>query len=84
MLLTLEKWFGEDKNLFKDIGELDDKVSKYFFINWLLQPTARKAVEREVRRFVRRFVKKYGLKMEELDSLYNELMRNVENYGKAG
>jgi hypothetical protein len=48
-----------------------------------VQQTARKTVEREVRRFVRRYVKKHGLKLDELDSLYQNLMENVENYGKA-
>jgi type I restriction enzyme R subunit len=83
VLLTLEKRFGKNESLLKDIGELEDKVIEYFFTNWQHQPTIRKKVEREVRRFVRRYVKKYGLKMEDLDPLYNELMRNVENHGKA-
>jgi len=36
----------------------------------------------EVRSFVRRYVKRYGLKLDELNSLYHNLMENVENYGK--
>jgi hypothetical protein len=51
--------------------------------NWAVQQTARKTVEREVRRFVRRYVIRHGLKIEELDNLYQNLMENVENYGKA-
>ncbi len=83
LLLNLEKNFGEDSEFIRDIRELADKLRDHIFNNWAVQQTARKTVEREVRSFVRRYVKRYGLKLDELDSLYQNLMENVENYGKA-
>lgn len=83
LLLNLEKNFGEDSEFVPDVRELSDRLRDHIFENWAVQQTARKTVEREVRRFVRRYVKRHGLKLDELDSLYQNLMENVENYGKA-
>lgn len=83
LLLNLEKNFGEENEFVPDVRELSDRLRDHIFENWAVQQTARKTVEREVRRFVRRYVKKHGLKLDELDSLYQNLMENVENYGKA-
>ncbi len=83
LLLNLEKNFGEDSEFILDVRELSNKLRNHIFNNWAVQQTARKTVEREVRRFVRRYVKKYGLKLVELDKLYQNLMKNVENYGEA-
>lgn len=84
LLLNLEKKFGEDSEFIKDVKELSEGLSNHIFNNWAVQQTARKNVEREVRQFVRKYVKKYGLKLDELNSLYQNLMENVENYGKPG
>jgi len=84
MLLSLEKRFGEDSELIKDIRELSDRLRGQIFNNWTLQLTVRKTIEREIRRFVRRYVKRYGLKLDELDRVYQNLIENVEKYGKAG
>ncbi|MCX9074929.1 MAG: HsdR family type I site-specific deoxyribonuclease, partial [Candidatus Methanoperedens sp.] len=83
LLLNLEKNFGEDSEFIQDVRELSDGLRDHIFNNWAVQQTARKNVERGVRRFVRRYVKRHGLKLNELDSLYQNLMENVENYGKA-
>ncbi len=83
LLLNLEKKFGEDSELIRDVRELSDILRGHIFNNWAVQQTARKMVEREVRRFVRRYVKRFGLKLDELDRLYQNLMENVEKYGKA-
>ena len=83
MLLNLEKNFGGDSEFIRDVRELSDRLRDHIFNNWAVQQTARKTVEREVRRFVRRYVKRHGLKIDELDDLYQNLMENVENYGKA-
>lgn len=83
LLLNLEKNFGEESEFVLDVRELSDRLRDHIFENWAVQQTARKTVEREVRRFVRRYVKRHGLKLDELDSLYQNLMENVENYGKA-
>ena len=83
LLLNLEKNFGEDGEFIQDVRELSDILSGHIFNNWAVQQTARKTVEREVRRFVRRYVKRFGLKLDELDDLYKNLMENVEKYGKA-
>lgn len=84
LLLNLEKKFEDGSEFIKDIRELSDRLQDHIFDNWAVQQTARKNVEREVRRFVRRYVKKRGLKIDELDNLYQNLMENVENYGKPG
>jgi type I restriction enzyme R subunit len=84
LLLNLEKNFGDDSEFIKDVRELSDRLRDHIFNNWAVQQTARKTVEREVRRFVRRYVKRHGLKIDELDNLYRNLMENVENYGKPG
>jgi type I restriction enzyme R subunit len=83
LLLGLEKKFGEDGELIGDVRQLSDRLRGHLFNNWAVQQTARKTVEREVRRFVRRYVKRYGLKLDDIDSLYQNLMENVANYGKA-
>ncbi len=83
LLLNLEKNFGEDGEFVRDVRELSERLRNHIFNNWAVQQTARKTVEREVRRFVRRYVKRRGLKLDELDKLYQNLMANVENYGKA-
>ncbi len=83
LLLNLEKKFGEDRELIKDVRELSDILRGHIFNNWAVQQTARKTVERTVRRFVRRYVKRFGLKLDELDRLHQNLMEKVESYGKA-
>lgn len=83
LLLNLEKNFGEDGEFVRDVRELSERLRNHIFNNWAVQQTARKTVEREVRRFVRRYVKRRGLKLDGLDKLYQNLMANVENYGKA-
>lgn len=82
-LLGLEKEFGEDIELEEDVKELSERLKGHIFENWAAQRTARKIVEREVRRFVRRYIKRYGLKLDEIDSLHQNLMEKVTNYGKA-
>ncbi len=84
LLLGLEKNFGEDGELIRDVKELSERLRGHIFSNWAVQQTARKNVQREVRRFVRKYVKRYGLKLDDLDKLYQNLMERVENYGKAG
>lgn len=83
LLLDLENKFEEDSNLISDVSELSDKLRDHIFENWALQQTARKTVEKEVRRLVRRYVKRNGLKLDDLDILYQNLIENVENYGNA-
>lgn len=83
LLLDLENEFKEDSNLISDVSALSDKLRDHIFENWALQQTARKTVEKEVRRFVRRYVKRHGLKLDDLDILYQNLIENVENYGNA-
>jgi type I restriction enzyme R subunit len=83
LLLDLEKEFGENSELVSDVSGLSDKLQDHIFENWALQQTAKKTVEKEVRRFVRRYVKRYGLTLDDLDSLYQNLIENVENYSHA-
>ncbi len=81
LLLNLEKNFGASNEFTRDVRELSDRLREHIFYNWAVQQTARKTVEREVRSFVRRYVKRYGLKLDELNSLYQNLIENVEKYG---
>lgn len=83
LLLVLEKKFGVERSLTGDAGELAGILGKSLFPDWESQQTARKAVEREVRRFARGYVKSRGLKPEEIDRLYAELLESVKNYGRA-
>jgi type I restriction enzyme R subunit len=82
-LLVLEERFGKDETLDKDVKELSEILSKHLFPAWEYQPTARKGVEREIRRFVRRYVRRHGIKLDEIEEIFQDLMRNVGNYGKA-
>jgi type I restriction enzyme R subunit len=83
MLLVLEKKFGEGERLVEDVRELSGILKDFMFPGWISQPTARKKVEREIRRFVRRYIKRYGIKLDEIDELYQKLIENVKNYGRA-
>lgn len=83
LLLVLEKKFGSESSLTGDAGELAGILNKSLFPDWESQQTARKAVEREVRMFTRGYVKSRGLKPEEIDRLYAELIESVKNYGRA-
>jgi type I restriction enzyme R subunit len=82
MLLVLEKEFGSDNRLVKDIQELSDRIKQHMFRGWFLQKTVRKNIEREVRRFMRRYVTRYGIKLNEMDKLYHQIMENVKTYGR--
>ena len=82
-LLALEKRFGKDKELIKDVKELSENLRKQMFPGWVMQSTARKKVERELRRFVRRYVKRYDLTLQDIDELYKQLIESVKNYGTA-
>lgn len=80
MLLTLEKWFGDSDGVLRDVKELSERLKQYMFPGWAAQPTARRRVEAELRRFVRRYVRK-GLSMEQINKLYDELLKDVKTYG---
>ena len=82
-LLALEKRFGKDKELIKDVKELSENLRKQMFPGWVMQSTARKKVERELRRFVRRYIKRYDLTLQDIDELYKQLIESVKNYGTA-
>jgi type I restriction enzyme R subunit len=83
LLLELEKKFGKEKELIQEVKKLSGMLDELMFNGWVSQPTARKKIERQVRRFVRRYVKKFGMSLQELDELYQRLIENVKNYGKA-
>jgi type I restriction enzyme R subunit len=84
LLLLLEKRFGDKPSLINDVKELSQILQPYTFSGWTYQSTARKKVEGDVRRFVRKYVKEYDMNIEEMDALYQQLIANVMNYGKAG
>jgi len=82
MLLVLEKEFGGDARLVKDIKELSDQIQEHMFSGWFIQKTARKNIERDVRRFMRKYVTRYGIKLNEMDELFQQIMENVKTYGQ--
>ncbi|MEM3587833.1 MAG: HsdR family type I site-specific deoxyribonuclease, partial [Candidatus Jordarchaeaceae archaeon] len=82
ILLALERRFDGDKNLVKDVKELSDQLKQLIFSGWFLQQTAKKDVERTVRRFVRRYVQRHGIKLDELDELYQNIMEDIITYGQ--
>ncbi len=82
LLLVLEKKFGQDKNLIKDIKELTSQLKELIFKGWASQPTAQKNVEKTLRLFVRKYIKEYDLDLENLDKLYEDLIKEVKSYAK--
>jgi len=81
MLLSLEENLGEDEKLVDKVKELSSQLKESMFSGWATQTTAKKGIERDVRRFVRGFKTKYDLSLEDIDVLYNKLMKNIMNYG---
>ena len=82
ILLVLEKRFNQNPILINDAEELSNQINERMFTGWFLQKTARKSIERTVRRFMRRYIRKYGLKLAELEELYQTIMNSVKNYGQ--
>ncbi|MEM3637079.1 MAG: HsdR family type I site-specific deoxyribonuclease [Conexivisphaerales archaeon] len=80
ILLTLENNIGKDGRLVDDVRALRDQLKSKSFRGWYLQQSARKEVEREVRKFLRGYVKRYGLKMEQLDRLFDKVMGAIYEY----
>jgi len=82
LLLTLEKRLGSDPRLVKDVAELSTQIQEHMFTGWYLQKTAQKNIARIIRRFLRRYIKEYGLKLDELEELYQNIIENVRIYGR--
>jgi len=82
MLLVLEKRFRGEPSLVKDVEELSNRIKQRMFNGWFLQKTARKNIERNVRLFLRRYVRDRGIKLGELEELYQSIMDSVKNYGR--
>jgi len=82
ILLVLEKKFGKNQTLIKDVKEISERIQKYMFRGWYLQRTARKNIAREVRRCIRKYRRKYNIKLNELEEIYQKIMENVKNYGR--
>jgi hypothetical protein len=80
--LVFEKKFGQDKMLISDVKDLTNQLRDSIFKGWAAQPTAQKNVERTLRLFIRKYIKKYNIDLEKLDSLYEDLMREVKSYAK--
>jgi type I restriction enzyme R subunit len=78
ILLVLEDKFGEKPELIKDVKVLSEKLRPYMFLGWTTQQTAKKNIGREVRAFLMRI--KIG--RDDRESLYEKIMRGVENHGK--
>lgn len=83
VLLALEAELGQADGLGDLVTDLSGKLSAHMFPGWINQVTVKKEVEREVRRFAMGLKTKYGLSMEDMDQLYNQIIVNVRNYGAA-
>jgi len=81
MLLSVERITGKGERIEKDMKELSHQLRKSMFPEWINQTTIRKQVERELRRYTRRVKTKYNLSMEEMNKLFERLVKNVDNYG---
>ena len=83
LLLDLEKIFGKDEKLIKDIKELSKLLQDYIFPGWVNQPTAKKNVERIVRKFMRQnYIKRYDIKLDDFEKPYGKVMEDIKQYGK--
>ena len=81
MLLVLEHRLGHYDEFVPEIKKLSNRLKNYMLPGWISQPTLRKAVEREVRKFTRKLKIKHSLTLDEMNTLYEELIENVKNYG---
>ena len=81
MLLVLEHRLGHYDEFVPEIKKLSNRFKNYMLPGWISQPTLRKAVEREVRKFTRKLKIKHSLTLDEMNTLYEELIENVKNYG---
>ena len=81
-MLTLEKRLGSSQKLVKDVTELSMQIQEHMFTGWYMQKTAQKNIARTIRRFLRRYIKEYGLKLDELEELYQGIIENMKTYGR--
>lgn len=80
ILLTLEKHIGPKKELVGDAKEISGILSKEMFDGWVLQPSAKKNIERELRAFLRKYIVRYGIAYEKMDKIFNIISDNVAKY----
>jgi type I restriction enzyme R subunit len=81
ILLTLEQKLPANKNLTTDIQGLTSQLQSQMFKGWQTQQTTRKTIEREVRKYLRKYIKQYGLRLSDLEQLYQKIMESVKTYG---
>jgi hypothetical protein len=84
LLMVLEDKFDKKPELIDDINKLSDVLGEYIFSGWTSQPVARKKVGKAIRTFIRKYVREYGIDHEGLEETYQNLIKNVENYGRSG
>lgn len=82
ILLILEQKIGKREDLVSDVKKIADSLKTEMFEGWVLQPSARKKVEKELRYFLRGAIIKYGLSYDELDKLFLNVKENIIEYGK--
>jgi len=81
LLLALEERLGRKKELIEKVRTLFQEISSYLLPGWAAQGSLRKKIEKKVREFVRKFKVKYGLSLQEIDNLYDNLMNRLGRYG---
>jgi len=81
LLLALEGGLGEKEELVDEVRSLYQEISSWLIPGWLIQDSLRKRVEERVRSFMRKAKARYGLSLEEMNRLHNQLMERLENYG---
>lgn len=87
LLLILEHQFGKQESLIDDVKELYDGLDGIIglktrkFSNWATQVTVRKNVEKTIRKGIRKYVREYGLRIEDMEQLYQKLIDHVVKHG---
>ncbi|MEM4384138.1 MAG: HsdR family type I site-specific deoxyribonuclease [Candidatus Caldarchaeum sp.] len=80
ILLTIEKTTGDGELAIQRARALAETLKPHLFQGWQNQPTTRKKIEQELRKYARKLIKEQNLNIQHIDTLYNELLRDVINY----
>lgn len=83
ILLKLEEKLGEDSKIINEAREITSRLRPFLIPNWQIQITIRRKVEQELRRYVRQYRVRFGLSLQDIDLLYNELLKCVMYYGAS-
>lgn len=84
VLLVLEEKLGPRDELVARVRKLSNKIRPLLLPGWVAQSSLHKKVEQEVRSFVRKLKTDYGIRLDEMNRLYDLLMERIENFSLGG